>query len=252
VVSTPSLAHLKASVPSRYKLAARSAYLRMAAVTTAGSRHECPCCGRRMGRFARFHGAYDQCPGCGSLMRHRSLLLYLRDVVRIGGRPLSLMQVAPNRGVMRWLEARPALELVSVDLSSPLAAVRADITDLPFEDESFDMVICAHVLEHVPDDRKAIAELFRSLRPGGTAILQVPPSDLEETFEDPSITDPRERERLFQQYDHVRLCGADYLDRIGEAGFDVTRVDYPATLEPATRELYGLRPGEPFYLSVKP
>jgi SAM-dependent methyltransferase len=252
VVSTPSIAHLKASVPSRYKLAARSAYLRMAAVTTTGSKHECPCCGRLLGRFARFHGEQDQCPGCGSLMRHRALLLYLRDVLHVERARLRLLQVAPNAGVMRWLKARPGVDVVSVDLCSPLASIQADITDMPFEDEAFDMVICSHVLEHVPDDRKAISELFRSLRRGGKAILQVPPSDLEETFEDPSITDPRERQRLFQQYDHVRLCGADYADRIGEAGFEVTTVDYPATLEPRLRDWFGLRIGEPFYLAVRP
>ena len=110
-----------------------------------------------------------------------------------------------------------------------------------------------HVLEHIPDDRKALAEFFRVLRPGGHAIFQVPPSDLQTTREDYDVvTDPGERERRFGQYDHVRLCGADYPERIAEAGFDVERVDYVAELDEPVRRRHGLRPGEPFDLCVKP
>ena len=125
------------------------------------------------------------------------------------------------------MAALPQSSYVSADLDSPVADVHADATDLPFEDESFDFVICVHVLEHVPDDRKALREFFRVLRPGGEAVLQVPPSDLAVTREDPSVVTARgERERLFGQYDHVRLCGADYGERIAEAGFEVTREDF--------------------------
>jgi SAM-dependent methyltransferase len=108
------------------------------------------------------------------------------------------------------------------------------------------------VLEHVPDDRKAIAELYRVLRPGGTALIQVPPSNLEVTAEDPSVTDPAERERLFGQHDHVRLCGADYKARLEEPGLEVEVVDYAAQLEPSTQARFGLRAGEPFYVCFRP
>ena len=185
-------------------------------------------------------------------MRHRAMLVYLREVVSSGSQPVRVLHVAPNPGLMTWLRELPGLEYVSTDLESPLADVHADVCDLPFGDAEFDMLVCAHVLEHVPDDRKAIAEFFRVLRPGGVAILQVPPDDVEATFEDFSITDPRERERVFDQYDHVRLCGPDYIDRIAGAGFDTARVDHVEALEPAVRAEHGLRTGEPFYFARKP
>ncbi len=201
----------------------------------------------------RFHGERDQCPGCGSLMRHRALLLLLRDRFALPRREARVLHVGPARAVASWLSAQTTLDYVSVDLDSPIAHVHADATELPFADESFDFAISVHVLEHIPDDRKALAEFFRVLRPGGQAIFQVPPSDLQVTREDfDVVTDPGERERRFGQYDHVRLCGADYPDRIADAGFQVERVDYVAELDEEVRRRHGLRPGEPFDLCVKP
>lgn len=247
-----SAAALKSAVPPRYKQALRRAYLRLAALTSAGSAVECPCCGASLRGFARFHGERDQCPRCGSLMRHRALLLLLRDRLRVEDwAQARVIHVGPARAVASWLASRPGLDYVSVDLDSPLAMVEADATDLPFEDESFDLAICIHTLEHIPDDRKAMSELYRLLRPGGRAVLQVPPSELAETREDPSVTDPHERERLFGQYDHVRLCGADYPARIAEAGFEVERIDYVETFDEDLRKRYGLRTGEPFDLCLK-
>lgn len=247
-----SAAVLKSAVPPRYKQAVRHAYLRVAAITNTGSAVECPCCGATLRQFARFHGVRDQCPGCGSLMRHRALLLLLRDRLAVEDWPQArVIHIGPSKAVGGWLASREGIEYVSVDLYSPLAMVQADACDLPFEDESFDLAVCVHTLEHIPDDRQALREMQRVLRPGGRAVLQVPPSDLAETREDPSITDPRERERLFGQYDHVRLCGADYPARIAEAGFEVERLDYVTTLDEDHRRRYGLRTGEPFDLCVK-
>jgi SAM-dependent methyltransferase len=246
-----SLASLKAAVPPRYKHAARRVFLRAAALGTTGSAVSCPCCGREWSHFARFHGHQEQCPGCGSLMRQRALLLLLRDRYGMPQRGGRVLHVGPSRAVACWFESQP-VEYVSADLDSSVARVHADATDLPFEDESFDLVICVHVLEHIPDDRKALSEFLRVLRPGAPAIFQVPPSDLEVTREDPNVTDPHERERLFGQYDHVRLCGADYPDRIRDVGFEVARADYVAGLDEPERRRYGLRLGEPFDLCVKP
>jgi SAM-dependent methyltransferase len=249
VLSVPAV---KAAVPSRYKYAGRRAFLRVAAVANAGSRVSCPCCGRHFRKFARFHGEHDQCPACGSLMRHRALLLFLRDVLRVQVGSAEVLHVGPGPSLRRWLKTLPGVSYLSTDLDPSVADVRADVTALPFDDRSFDLVLCIHVLEHVPDDRAAIRELFRVLRPGGTAVLQLPPSHLEETSEDPAITDPAEREEYFGQFDHVRLCGRDYGDRLEEAGFDVAFVDYVERLDDAIRDEYGLRVGEPFYVCTRP
>jgi SAM-dependent methyltransferase len=246
-----SVAALKAAVPPRYKHAARRAYLRVAAVANAGSGVECPCCGKELRRFARFHAEHDQCPGCGSLMRHRALVLLLRDRLDLQGRSARVIHIGPSRAAAVWFAGEKEIDYLSVDVNSPLAAVQADACDLPFADETFDVAICLHTLEHIPDDRQALREIHRVLRPGGRAVLQVPPSDLAETREDPAITNPLERERLFGQYDHVRLCGADYPERIAEAGFEVERVDFVETMPPEARRRHGLRLGEPFDLCVK-
>lgn len=186
-------------------------------------------------------------------MRQRALLLLLRDRFDLPGAGLRVLHVGPSQAVAGWFERQKSVDYVSADLESPIARVQLDATQMPFEDESFDFAVCVHVLEHIPDDRKALSEFHRVLRPGGRAVFQVPPSDLETTREDYDVvTDPQERERLFGQYDHVRLCGADYPNRIAEAGFEVSREDYVAVLDEAVRSRYGLRLGEPFDLCVKP
>src|SRR5690606_2967669 len=120
------------------------------------------------------------------------------------------------------LQKNHRLNYVTADLDSPYAAVRMDVCDIPFRDEVFDVVLCNHVLEHVPDDHVALLEIYRVLRQGGWAILQVPiDSDLEVTFEDESIVDPEQRKMVYGQDDHVRQYGRDYPSRLRNAGFTV-------------------------------
>lgn len=247
-----SVPALKAALPARFKQALRGSFLRATSLFNAGSRVECPVCERRFRKFARFHGVNDQCPNCGSLMRHRAILLYLRDVLRLPETESDVLHVGPAAAIRQRLASVAPLRYLSLDIDPALADVQGDVTDLRFRDASFDFILCVHVLEHVPDDRAAIGELFRVLRPGGRALIQVPPSSLEVTFEDPEVTAPAERERLFGQHDHVRICGADYRDRLAEPGFDVELLDYVAQLDPRTQARYGLRVGEPFYLCTKP
>jgi SAM-dependent methyltransferase len=185
-------------------------------------------------------------------MRHRALLLYLRNVVQLAESDRDVLHVGPAPAISAWLSSLPQVRAVSIDIDPEVADVQADVTNLPFEDSSFDVIVCAHVLEHVPDDRSAITELYRVLRPEGTAVIQVPPSPLPETFEDFTVTTPEERERMFGQYDHVRICGADYWLRLEAAGFTVTEEDYVERLDPATRRTFGLRVGEPSFLCTKP
>jgi SAM-dependent methyltransferase len=181
-------------------------------------------------------------------MRHRALLLYLRDVVRVQSGGGAVLHVAPEVALSGWLRSLEGVHYVSADAGSPLADVRADITRLPFDAASFDLVVCAHVLEHVEDDRAALAELHRVLRAEGTAIIQVPIRPIETTFEDASVTSPADRERVFGQWDHVRVCGRDYVGRLEAAGFDVHVEDYVERLDAATRQRFGLRSGEPFFV----
>jgi ubiquinone/menaquinone biosynthesis C-methylase UbiE len=137
------------------------------------------------------------------------------------------------------------LHYTTTDLNSPLADVKADICDLPFEDNSFDFILCNHVLEHIPDDTKAMQEIYRILTPGGTAILQIP-QDLsrEKTFEDDSITDPAERAKIFGQYDHVRVYGRDYFDKLREVGFRVEEVNLTSQMDLQLVDKYRLAKGE--------
>ena len=106
-------------------------------------------------------------------------------------------------------------------------------------------VVCNHVLEHIPDDTKAMQELYRVLAPGGTAILQVPyDADRTTTFEDNTITDPKERAKIFGQYDHVRVYGMDYFDKLAEIGFKVEALNYSAKLSEEEMNTYRLAKGE--------
>ncbi len=184
-------------------------------------------------------------PGTLSLERHRLLWLYLKNDTAFFKAPLKLLHFAPEQAFYKRFRNLKNLDYTTTDLNSPLADVKADICDLPFEDNSFDFIFCNHVLEHIPDDKKAMQELFRILKPGGTGIFQIP-QDLnrETTFEDNCITDPKERAQLFGQYDHVRIYGRDYSDKLRSVGFKVEEVDYTKNLTISEIERYRLVKGE--------
>lgn len=215
----------------------------------------CPCCN---GNFPSFiaggpnlrPNAY--CPRCGSLERHRLLWLYLKERTNFFTEQLKVLHVAPEKILQEAFQILPNLDYVSADLASPLAMIKMDITDIPFDDHAFDVIICSHVLEHIPDDRKAMRELLRVLKPGGWAILQVP-IDLNraETFEDPTITDPAERQRLFGQDDHVRWYGRDYPNRLRESGFEVSIQSFAAELPAELVKRTGIVTGEDIYFCHK-
>jgi SAM-dependent methyltransferase len=169
------------------------------------------------------------CPGCGSLERHRLVWSFLqRETDLFDRRPKKMLHVAPEPCLSPHLRALPHLDYLTADLFSPTAMVVMDVTDIQYPDNSFDVIYCSHVLEHVLDDRKAMREFFRVLKPGGWAVLMVP-IEADVTFEDPSVTDPKERERVFGQEDHVRIYGPDFVDRPREAGFTI-RAFRPADL----------------------
>lgn len=162
--------------------------------------------------------------------------------MRLGEGRLRLLHFAPESAIER--RVRPLADYVTADLDPGAAMVAADITALPFEDASFDALLCIHVLEHVTDDRAATAELRRVLAPGGWGVVMVP-LDLEraETYEDPSVTSPAARRREFWQEDHLRLYGRDLAERLG-----LERDDWVRRLGADAHERYGLFPQEDMYL----
>jgi SAM-dependent methyltransferase len=150
-----------------------------------------------------------------------------------------MLHVAPERCLERRLAGAIGAGYLTADLQDKRAMVRMDITTIAYPDNWFDVIYCSHVLEHVVDDRRAMREFHRVLRPSGWAILLVPITT-DQTVEDPTIVDPKERLRLFGQEDHVRRYGPDYVNRLQDAGFKV-RVSRASDLcEPAERVRMGL------------
>jgi SAM-dependent methyltransferase len=259
----PRTAYL--SLYDRYNWCVR----RLHALTCIGAGRQCPLCGRQCRRFlaggvdapvyrdkqVRCGGRRPEvvCPWCECSDKERHLYLYLSCKTGIFSETVSLLHVGPERMLQSILRQHPNICYLSADLDSPLAMVRMDITDIQCPDSSFDVILCCHVLEHVSDDRRAMRELYRVLKPGGWAILQAPVSRiLEETDEDPAIVDPAERLRRFGQADHVRLYGRDYTERLEQAGFVVERYSFQAEFgEPAARR-HGLMPDEELFICRRP
>ncbi|MEJ2162099.1 MAG: methyltransferase domain-containing protein, partial [Robiginitalea sp.] len=164
-----------------------------------------------------------------------------------------ILHFAPEQAFYHRFRKQDNLDYVTTDLNSPLADVKADICNLPFEENDFDVILCNHVLEHIPGDRKAMSELYRVMKPGGWGIFQVPQDlKLEHTFEDPGITDREERRKIFGQYDHVRVYGRDYFDILREAGFLVQAIDFTQTMEPGEIDRFRLAAGELIPRAEKP
>ncbi len=184
-------------------------------------------------------------PGTLSLERHRLFWLYLTNETGFFTKQIRVLHFAPEQAFLKRFRKQKNLTYTTTDLNSPIADVKADICDLPFKDNSYDFIICNHVLEHIPDDTKAMQELYRVLAPGGIAILQVPyDRNRKVTFTDDSITDQKERAAIFGQYDHVRVYGMDYFDKLRSVGFKVEAVDYTATLSDKEVNKYRLPKGE--------
>ncbi|REC44053.1 class I SAM-dependent methyltransferase [Chryseobacterium pennipullorum] len=184
-------------------------------------------------------------PGTLSLERHRQMWLYLQNETDFFIKTYKVLHIAPEQEFLRKFKRMSNLNYISADLYSPIVDVKADILDLPFEDESFDIIFCNHVLEHIEDDAKAMSELYRVMKPGGWGILQVPmKNSLERTYEDFTIKDPRERQKHFGQYDHVRWYGMDYFDRLRKAGFEAEANFYSKKFSDEEIRKYGLRQNE--------
>ena len=186
-------------------------------------------------------------PSTLSLERHRLMWLFLRDNTTFftATKKLKVLHIAPEQCFLDIFRKQQNLNYITSDLESPIADVKADICDLPFKENEFDVVFCNHVLEHISNDTKAMQELYRVLKPGGFGIFQIP-QDLSKaiTFEDNTITDRKERAKLFGQYDHVRVYGRDYFDKLRSIGFKVDEVDYTKKITLEKIEKYCLMQNE--------
>lgn len=205
----------------------------------------CPVCEVPTGEFAAA-GVVPRddalCRSCGALERHRLAWLFLKERTDLfDGRPKRMLHVAPEPCFESRLRRHLGAGYLTADLEGSGAMVRMDITDIQYPDETFDVIFCSHVLEHVPDDRKAMRECARVLKRDGWALMLVPIT-ADRTFEDPSVTDPDERLRLFGQEDHVRRYGPDYVDRLRDSGFRVETTGTGDLVTPRQATRMGLTP----------
>ncbi len=247
---------------------------RLKRLAYSGWRYRCPLCGGTFSGMLPFGidtpasremkivggGRRERClcPGCGSTDRERNVFLYLKEETEVFAPGTVLLHMAPERNLARILESAPGIFTVFGDRDRFFAApggnfVNLDMEALPFPEGCFDAVICNHVLEHVADDLAAIASVFSVLRSGGFAVMLVPLAPgLPVTREDPSVSSPADRERLFGQSDHVRLYGRDYPERLRKAGFEVEIFNYALRKGARAAEKYALNPLETIYVALKP
>ena len=201
-------------------------------------RCECPCCGWRGVRFLNYVG-YDEtlgnyvCPRCGSHARHRGLAVFLRQYIAAREQMVRVLHFAPERGIAASLAANPRVFYVTLDMARHAVNVRGDIGAIPFRRGAFELIICSHVLEHLPADAPALTEIARVLKPGATALIMVPM--LSEWESKPTLEFGAPQPRLS---DHWRLYGSDLPDRIAAAGLSCALMRFSAFLTREQQEMY--------------
>lgn len=220
---------LKKSLPEQIKIPLK--YLRtiVRKVIYFGNKRFCPVCEKTSGKFIRAHSRNEAlCAHCNSLERHRFVWHFFKEKTELFRGNLSMLHVAPEEAFTNRLKQLLGNNYITADLDEANAMIKMDIMNIQYPDYYFDVIYCSHVLEHVPDDKKAMKELFRVLKQKGWAVLMVPVNS-ETTIEDPSVTDPSKRLKLFGQEDHVRIYGNDFTQRLEQAGFKV-KVISPADI----------------------
>jgi SAM-dependent methyltransferase len=244
-------------VPRKYLQRVGGFGVKVLGLFYAGKDVTCPVCGNSYKKFLPYGRINPRpnalCPGCLSLERHRLIWLYLKNKTNFFDSRLKILHVAPEACFIKRFERQHGENYITADIESPLAKVKMDIHKIPFPENTFDVVLCNHVLEHVDNDIQAMSEINRVLKPGGFSILQVPffPPIPETTIEDKSITDPREREKAFGQDDHVRKFGLDYPKRLEKAGLKAVEDSFVNELSEADRSKFGLAKGEIIFKGIK-
>ncbi len=244
-------------LPRPLLIRASYVFRRVAPLLFKGSNVECPICQNEFSKFLSYGSqkALRQnvlCPHCLSLERHRLLWLYLKERTNFFDIPQDFLHIAPEQCFYHRFKQLKNINYFTGDLESPLAEYHFDLHKIPFEDNKFDVIICNHVMEHVENYAQCMGELYRVLKPGGWAIMQVPIDySNEHTYEDASITSPEEREKHFWQKDHLRLFGKDYPMKLAEAGFKVKSDNFVKEIPAEKRKKYRLQEQEIIYFAEK-
>lgn len=244
-------------VPRKYLQRVGGLGLKIVGLFYRGSAVTCPVCETGFRTFLPYGRINSRpnalCPNCLSLERHRLIWIYLKEKTNFFNQKLHILHIAPEACYIKRFEKIHGDQYITADIESPLAKVKMDIHEIPFAENTFDVVLCNHVLEHVRDDIKAMSEIHRVLKPGGFSILLVPFFNPigDVTFEDNSITDPHEREKIFGQDDHVRKYGRDYAKRIERSGLKAVEDPFVNELSDEVRKKFGLAKGEIIYKGVK-
>jgi SAM-dependent methyltransferase len=244
-------------VPRKYLQRVSGAGLKVLGMWYRGNNVTCPVCDKSFRKFLPYGRIKPRenalCPNCMSLERHRLMWLYLKETTPFFKSKLQVLHIAPEACFIQRFEKIHGEGYITADIESPLAKVKMDIHEIPFADNTFDVVLCNHVLEHVADDIQAMREIGRVLKPGGLSVLQVPffnpVPDI--TFEDNSITDKRQREKIFGQDDHVRKYGKDYPARIKRSGLSPKEETFVNDIDEQMRKKHGLVKGEIIYVGIK-
>ncbi len=223
-----------------------------------GNKVECPVCEKSFKKFLSYgsdvaHRDNVLCPYDLTLERHRLMWVYLKTKSNFfTADHLDVMHIAPEQCFHSRFKKQKNLNYTTGDLLSPIADLHFDLHDIPLEDNKYDVIFCNHVLEHVDDDHQCMKELHRIMKPGGWGIFQVPiDSSRTETYEDPAITTPEEREKHFWQYDHVRLYGLNYPKELEAAGFEVEMYDYHKDIDKEKYQKYRFQEDEMLYVVRK-
>ncbi len=231
----------------------KAVYLYLKSLLYRGNTKYCPCCDKGYRKFLPARGRISVCcPGCGSMERHRAVYIYLKNNTNFFKYQGKVLHFAPEYCFQKKFNKNPNLEYYTADLSSHEAKYKIDITNIDFKNNFFDVIICLHVLEHIKNDRKAIMELYRILKPKGWAIIQCPIDlELEKTYEDFNIVTPEEQKRLFGAKGHVRIYGRDFKDRLKQGGFKVKVERFIENFKENTINRYGLNKKDLIYFCTK-